>query len=148
METYFPHNAKEHQNWGPVVGSQCVEPHTQPVVEVPHGHSSSFLGSSRGAEQATMTISCAPLGRIRMDNTRKETSGFSGNGYDSHRELSNIEIDPNHGSSAKVRCTTVLQGGYSRHTEVYDHMETRLDSFQKPFEEDGMEYGGVSDNEC
>nr|POE45006.1 hypothetical protein CFP56_79717 [Quercus suber] len=106
-----------------------MEPHTQPVVEVHHGHSSGFLGSSRGVEQAMTAISHAPLGRIRLDNTGKETSGFSRNGYDTHGELSNIEIDPNHGPSAEVRHTVVLQGGYSGHTEVYDHMETRLDNF-------------------
>ena len=47
-------------------------------------------------------ISRAPLGRIWMDNTGKEIGGFLGNGYDSHRESPSTEIDPNHGSSAKV----------------------------------------------
>ena len=83
-----------------------------------------------------------------MANTGKETSGCAGYGYDSFWESPNTEVDPNHGSSAEVRCTPVLQGGYSRHFEVYDSMEARMDSFQKPFEEDGMEYGGVGDNEC
>ena len=56
--------------------------------------------------------------------------------------------DPNHGSSAKVQCTTMLQRGYPGHSEEYDTMEARMDSFQKPFEEDGMKYGGVGNNEC
>ena len=73
---------------------------------------------------------------------------FGGDGYDSHGESSNIEVDPNDGSSAEVRHTTVLQGGYSGYSEVHVNMEARVDSFQNPFEEDEMEYGGVSDNEC
>nr|POE59529.1 hypothetical protein CFP56_43412 [Quercus suber] len=95
-----------------------------------------------------MAIYRAPLGRIQMDNTRKETGGFLGNGYDSHRESPNPEIDLNHDSSAEVRCTLVLQGGYPGHSEVYDSMEARMDSFQKSFEKDGMKNGGVGNNEC
>ena len=106
------------------------------------------MGNSRGVEQTTKAISRAPLGRIRMANTGKETGGCARNGYDSYGESHNTEVDPNHGSSAEVRCSPVLQGGYSGHSEVYDSLEARMDSFQKPFEEDGMEYGGVGDNEC
>ena len=83
-----------------------------------------------------------------MVNSGKETGGFSGNGYDSYGESPNTEVDPNHGSNVEMRCSPVLQGGYSGYSEVYDNMEARMDSFQKPFEEDGMEYGGVGDNEC
>ena len=50
-----------------------------------------------------MAISCAPLGRIRVDNSRKETGGFSGDGYDSHGEPTNFETNPTHGPSAEVR---------------------------------------------
>ena len=118
------------------------------MVEIPHGHSSNFLGSSEGAEQAKMAISRAPLGRIRLVNPGKETGGFSRNGYDAYGELSNTEVDPNHGPSVAVRCSPMLQGGYPGHSKVYDNMEAKLESFQKPLEEDGMEYGGVGDNKC
>ena len=148
LEADIPHNSNEHQNWGPTVGPQCMESHAQPVAEIPHGHFGDFMGSSRGIEQTMKAISHVLLGRIRMVNTGKETGGCAGNGYDSYGESPNTEIDPNHGSSAEVRCTLVLQGGYSGHSEVYNSMEARMDSFQKPFEEDGMEYGGVGDNEC
>ena len=83
-----------------------------------------------------------------MVSPKKETGGFSGNGCDSYRESPNTEVDPNHGSSAEVRCSPVLQGGYPGHSEVYDNMEAKMESFQKPFENDGMEYGGVGDNKC
>ena len=83
-----------------------------------------------------------------MVNSGKETGGFSRNGYDSNGESPNTKVDPNHGSSAKVRCSPVLQGGYPGHSEVYDNMEAKMESFQKPFENDGMEYGGVGDNKC
>ncbi|XP_030929600.1 uncharacterized protein LOC115955566 [Quercus lobata] len=146
MEATIPHNSNEHQNWGSVVGPQCVESHAQPVVEIPHGHSSDFLGSSRGVEQAETAIGHALLGRIQMVNPGKESGGFSGNGYDSYGESHNTEVDPNHGSSAEVRCSPVLQGGYPKHSEVYDNMEAKMESFQKPFEEGGMEYGEVDDN--
>ena len=125
-----------------------MESHAKSVVEIPHKHSKDFLGGGRGVEKAMTAISCAPLGRIWVDHLRKETGGFRGDGYDSHGESPNIEADPNDGSSAEVRHTTVLQGGYSGYSEVHVNMEARVDSFQKPFEEDGMEYGGVSDNEC
>uniref|UniRef100_A0A7N2KQX8 DUF4283 domain-containing protein n=1 Tax=Quercus lobata TaxID=97700 RepID=A0A7N2KQX8_QUELO len=148
MEATIPHNSNEHQNWGSVVGPQCVESHAQPVVEIPHGHSSDFLGSSRGVEQAETAIGHALLGRIQMVNPGKESGGFSGNGYDSYGESHNTEVDPNHGSSAEVRCSPVLQGGYPKHSEVYDNMEAKMESFQKPFEEGGMEYGEVDDNKC
>ena len=95
-----------------------------------------------------MAISCAPLGRIRVDNSRKETGGFSGDGYDSHGEPTNFETNPTHGPSAEVRHTTLLQGGDRGYSEVHDNMEARVGSFQKPFEEDGIEYGGISDNDC
>ena len=49
-----------------------------------------------------MAISCAPLGRIPVDNSRKETGGFSGDGYDSHGEPTNFETNPTHGPSAEV----------------------------------------------
>ena len=91
-------------------------------------------------------INHALLGRIWVDHSRKETGGFRGDGYDSHEESPNIEAYPNDGSNAEVRHTTVLQGGYSGYFEVHVNTEARVDSFQKPFEEDGMEYGGVSNN--
>ena len=102
MEATFPHNSNEHQNWGPAVGPQSVESHNQPMVEILHEHSDDFLGRSRGVEQVTIAIGCAPLGRIRMVNSGKETGGFSGNGYDSYGESSNTKVDPNHGFSAEV----------------------------------------------
>ena len=71
MEATIPHNSNEHQNWGSAVGPQCVESHAQLVVEIPHGHSDDFLGSSRGVEQAETTISYALLGRIQMVNPGK-----------------------------------------------------------------------------
>ena len=125
-----------------------MESHAKSVVEIPHRHSRDFLGGGRGVKKAMTAISRAPLGRIWVDHSRKETGGFWGDGYDSHGESPNIEADPNDGSSAEVRHITMLQGGYSGYSKVHVNMEARVDSFQKPFEEDGMEYGGVSDNEC
>ena len=125
-----------------------MESHAKSVVEIPHRHSRDFLGGGRGAEKAMTAISHALLGRIWVDHSRKKTGGFRGDGYDSHGESPNIEADPNDGSSVEVRHTTVLQGGYSGYSEVHVNMEARMDSFQKPVKEDGMEYGGVSDNEC
>ena len=46
-----------------------------------------------------------------------------------------------------MQCTPLLQGGHSRHFEIYDDMETRLDGVQGYTKEDGMEYGGNSCNE-
>ena len=148
VELSLSHDSSKHPNQRSSFGLQGVESHTKPVVEIPHGCSGDFLGGDRGVEQATTTISCALLGRIRVDYSRKETGGHPGDGYGSHREPPNIETDPTHGSSAKVRRTTLLQGRDSGYSEVDDNMEARVGSFQKPFEEDGMEYGGVSDNEC
>ena len=71
-----------------------------------------------------------------------------GNGIDAFGESSNIEVNTNHGPSATMQRSSVLQGGYLGHSEVYDNMDARLESFQKPLEEDGMEYGGVGDSEC
>ena len=148
MEASLSHNSSKHQNRRSSFGSQRVESHAEPVVEIPHGHSGDFLGGSGGVEQATTAISCAPLGRFRVVNSRRETGGFSGDGYGSHGEPPNFETDPTHGPSVEVRRTTLLQEGDRGYSEVHDNMEARVDSFQKPFEEDEMEYGGVSDNEC
>lgn len=95
-----------------------------------------------------MAINCALLGRIQLVNPGKENGGFLGNGNDAYGESSNTEVDPNHGPSAAMQCSSMLQGGYPGHSEVYDNMEARLESFQKPLEENGMEYGGVGVSEC
>ena len=148
MEASLSHNSNKHQNQRSSFGSQGVESHAKPVVEIPYRHSGDFLGGSEGVEQATTAISCAPLGRIRVDNSRKEIGGFSGDGYGSHGEPPNFETDPTHGPNAEMRHAPLLQGGDCGYSKIHDNLEARVDSFQKPLEEDGMEYGGVSDDEC
>ena len=82
-----------------------------------------------------------------MDHSREEASGFQRDGHGSHGESPNSEADPNYGTGSKIRCALKLQGGHSRHTEVHANLEARLDGIQGPIEEDGVEYGGSSDNE-
>lgn len=118
------------------------------MVKIPHGHSEDFLGGYKGVEQAATTISRAPLGQFWVDNSRKETGGFSGDGYGSYEEPPNIEIDPTCGSNAEVQHTTLLQGGDYGYSKVHDHLEAKVDSFQKSYKEDGMEHGGINDNDC
>lgn len=124
-----------------------MELHTQPVVEVHHGHLEGFVGDGGRIEQATMAFSCAPLGRIQMDHTGKETSGLQRNGYNAHGESSNVEADLTSFSSSEVRHPFVLQGGYNGHPKVYNDMETGVARAQRVIEEDGMKYGGGSHDE-
>ena len=148
MEEYLPNNTKQHQIGESSIGAQGLVPHAQPVVEVPHGYTGGFVGSSGRTKQAEETIRCASLGQIRVDYSREEASGLQGDGYGSLGEPPDPEIDPDYGSSEEMRCTSELQRGYSRHLEVYDGLETRLGCIQGASEGDGVEYGGSSGNEC
>ena len=82
-----------------------------------------------------------------MDHSREEISGLQGNGHNSLRKSPNLEDDPTHGSSDKVRCTPELQRGDFKYFEIHDDLEARMGGFQRPFEEDGMEYDRHSLNE-
>ncbi|XP_075633855.1 uncharacterized protein LOC142606378 [Castanea sativa] len=95
--------------------------------------------------QAKEAIHCAPLGRIRVDHSREEACGFQRDGHDTHGKSSNSKIDPNHGSGEDMQCTSELQRGYLGHSEAYDNLETGLGDVQGSFEEDGVEYGGSSE---
>ena len=76
-----------------------------------------------------------------MDHSREEISGLQGNGHNSLRKSPNLEANPTHGSSDKVRCTPELQRGDFGYSEIHDDLEARMRGVQRPFEEDGMEYG-------
>ena len=117
------------------------------MVEIPHGCSSGFDGGIGGAEQAATAISCAPLGRIGMNHPRKEISGLQRSSHNPHGKPPFSEAQSNPCASAEIKCTPLLQGGHSRHLEIYDDMKTRLDGVQRYSEGDGMEYGGSSCNE-
>ena len=117
------------------------------MVEIPHGCSCGFNGGIGGAEQVATAISCAPLGRIGMDHPRKEISGLQRSSHNPHGKPPFSEAQSNPCASAEIRCTLLLQGGHSRHPEIYDDMKTRLDGVQRYSEGDGMEYGGSSCNE-
>ena len=147
MEAHISHNPIQHQNWESGTGPFGLESHTQPVVEIPHGCSSDFDGSIGGVEQVAAAISCAPLGRIELDHPRKETGGLQRSSHNPHGKPPFSKAHSNPCTSAKTRCTPFLQGGHSRHPEIYDDMETELDEVQRYSEEDGMEYGGSSCNE-
>ncbi|KAL0000882.1 hypothetical protein SO802_014663 [Lithocarpus litseifolius] len=147
VEAHFSHNPNKHQIRKLGSGSSCLEPHTQPVVEVSYGCSSGLNGGIRGVEQAAAAISHATLGRIGLDHSGKEASGFQRSSHDSYGKSSNSKAHPNSCSSAAMQCTPLLQGGNSRHFEIHDDLETRLDGIQGYTEEDGMEYGGSSCNE-
>nr|POE86115.1 hypothetical protein CFP56_07224 [Quercus suber] len=83
-------------------------------------------GGGRSSEQAAKAISSAPLRQIRVDNPGKEVDS---------------------GSSEQLQCPNLLQGGHDRDSKVYDGLETKMEEFQGPTEEYGMEYGGISHNE-
>lgn len=117
------------------------------MVKISHRCSRDFLGSGGGFEQAKEAIRGAPLGRIRVDHSRKEASGFQRDGYGSHEESPNSETNPNHGSSAEMRRTSELQRGHPRHFETHDNLEARLGGIQRPVEENRVEYGGNGGNE-
>ena len=76
LEAYLPNNIRKHQIGESSIGAQGLVSHAQSVVEVPHGYSRGLVGSSEGIEQAEEAIRCASLGRIRVDHSREETSGF------------------------------------------------------------------------
>ena len=147
MEAYLPNNIRKHQIGESSIGAQGLVSHAQSMVEVPHGYSKGLVGSSGGIEQAEEAIRCALLGRIRVDHSREETSGFQGDGYDTFGKSPNFEIDPDYGSGEEIRCASELQKGYLGHFEAYDNLEARMGCIQGAFEEDGVEYGGSNDNE-
>ena len=147
VEAHLSLNSNKHQIRTPCTGPSCLAPHTQPVVEVPHGCSSGLDGGIGGVKQAVAAISCAPLGRIELDHPGKEAGGFQRSSHGSYGESPNSKAHPNSCSSAEMQCTPLLQGGHNRHSEIYDDMETRLDGVQGYIEEDGMEYGGNNCNE-
>ena len=64
LEEYLPNNTRQHQIGESSIGAQGLVPHAQSVVEVPHGYSGGFIGSSRRNKQAEEAIRCASLGRI------------------------------------------------------------------------------------
>ena len=80
-----------------------MDSHAQSVVEISRGCSKNFMGSGGGSEQAKEAIRSAILGRIRVDHSREEVSGFQRDGHSSHGESPNSEADPNYGASTKMR---------------------------------------------
>ena len=146
MEAHISHNPIQHQNWESGAEPSSLESHTQPVVEIPHGCSNGFDGGIGGVEQAAAAFSYALLGRIELDHPRKETSGLQRSSYNPHGKPPFSEAHSNPCASAKIRCSPLLQGGRSRHPEIYDDMEIRLDRVQR-YSEDGMKYGGSRCNE-
>ena len=147
VEAHLSLNPNKHQIRKPCIGPSCLEPHTQPVVEVPHGCSSSLDGGIGGVKQAAETFNHAPLGQDRVDCTKKEASGFQGNGNGSLGESSHLEINPVNGHNSVVRCASEKQGGHLGYSEAYDGVEAGLGGFQGLTEKDGMEYGGDSHDE-
>ena len=124
-----------------------MDSHAQSVVEISRGCSKNFMGSGGGSEQAKEAIRSAILGRIRVDHSREEVSGFQRDGHSSHGDSPNSKADPNYGADSEMQCALELQGGHSRHTEVHANLKARLDGIQGPIEEDGVEYGGSGGNE-
>ncbi|KAF3973652.1 hypothetical protein CMV_002946 [Castanea mollissima] len=86
-----------------------------------------------------MTINRATLGRIQVDHTREEASGFQGNGHSSLGKSSYLEADSTYGSGAKVRGTPKLQRGDFRYSKTHDNLEAGMGSVQRPIEKDGLE---------
>ena len=122
IETFIPYNPSKHQIKEFAFGPQCMEPHAQPVVEIPYGHFRDLLGGGGGAKQAMMAINCASLGQIWVAYTREEAGGFQRDGHDPHGEPPNFEVDSNHGSCAEMRRAPVLQKGRNGHSKIHDDM--------------------------
>ena len=108
LETYFSHNSKECQIGESSFGTQGMDSHAQSVVEISRGCSKNFIGSGEGSEQAKEAIRSAILGRIWVDHSRKEVSGFQRDGHSSHGESPNSEADPNYGTSSEMQCALEL----------------------------------------
>lgn len=83
-----------------------------------------------------------------MDHTRKEASRFQGNGHSSLGKSPNLEANSTHSSGAKVQCTLELQRRDFGYFETHDNLEVGMGGIQRPIEEDGMEYGRHSLDEC
>lgn len=90
LETNISHNPREHQTGESSFRAQGMDSHAQSVVEIYHGRSRDFLESGGGSEQAKEAIRCAPLGRIRVDHSREEASGFQRDGYGSHGGITQL----------------------------------------------------------
>ena len=110
------------------------------LVEIPHRHAIDLGSGSRGVEQAQVAISAAPLGRAGLANTGEKSNRFQGFNNSTPGEFSHVETVPSAQNSNELRSPGLVQRGSEGDTELPNSVETRLDSFQRPSSEDGMEH--------
>ena len=70
MEAHISNNSNKYKNREFAFGPSSMGGNTEPMVEVSHGYTTNLRGKSTGVEQAQKAIGSAPLGRIRMVDTR------------------------------------------------------------------------------
>ena len=120
----------------------------QPMVAVHYRRTTDNRGGSNEFEQARKAISSASLRRIRMDCAGEESHRFQGNSHLAYGELPKFETVPNPQYSQEMRSSGNMPGGYSGDPEVFDSVETGLDGFHGPSDDNGMEHDGGSSNDA
>ena len=113
---------------------------TKSLVEISHRHAIDLGSGSRGVEQAQVAISSAPLGRIGLADTGEKSNRFQGFSNSAPGEFSHVETVPSAQNGNELQSPGLLQRGSEGDTELPNSMETKLDSFQRPSLEDGMEH--------
>ena len=140
METHISNHSREHENRESGIGSLSMGNNTKSLVEISHRHAIDLGSGSGGVEQAQAAISAAPLGQVGLADTGEKSNRFQGFSNSAPGEFSHVETVPSAQNSNELRSPSLLQRGSEGDTELPNSMETRLDSFQRPSSEDGMEH--------
>ena len=147
LEESISNNPHQHQKRGSGLGSSSLGSNTQPLVEVHNRHPIAVVGGDRDFKQTEEAISQASLRRIRVDHSRKEDSGFQGNGFESYGEPSHIEMDSDSNSNQELRPADLLQRGHYGNSQIHDDMETGVEFVQGSAEEARVVHGGQCSDE-
>ncbi|KAF3956390.1 hypothetical protein CMV_018479 [Castanea mollissima] len=94
----------------------------------------------------SITPSSIKTGLLPLDHPAwgKEVGGFQGSGNSSYGESPNAKASADSSSCEEMQHANLLQGGCSGNPEIYDGLEIRMEEFQGPLKENGMEYGGAA----
>ena len=140
METHISNHSREHENKESDFGSLSVGNNTKSLVEIPHRHAIDLGSGSGGIEQAQAAISAAPLGRVGLADSGEKSNRLQGFSNSTPGEFSHVETVLSAQNGNELRSSSLLQRGSEGDTKLPNSVETRLDSFQRPSSEDGMEH--------
>jgi len=85
---------------------------------------------------------------VEVVGVGEEGHRFQRDGLGAYGQFPNDEAVSSPNSSEELQPSHLLQGGNSWDSEIYDHVEARLDGIQGVAKEDGMKHDGRGCNDA